>query len=208
VYPCRFPGCLTQKRFNRSADLDRHYRNVHASEDQREHFECDYPKCDRARDPFTRKDHYRDHLRDYHKEDLGQAKGAKRENPKKWEQAQKAWLAERNIKPYWWRCAKCLSRVQVREEGWECRKCNMACESERKASRDQMMTEGPTANSYELAAACFLDCSTCNGTGWTKDGHRGWAACPNCDPTAGLSEPSYYADTWINDNYNISYSSY
>ena len=31
MYPCQFPGCPTNKPFERPDDLERHYRNVHAS---------------------------------------------------------------------------------------------------------------------------------------------------------------------------------
>lgn len=148
TYPCQFPGCQSKKAFNRPADLERHYRNVHVSESQRERYQCDYSKCDRAADPFTRKDHYRDHLRDYHKEDLGQAKGAKTEDRPKWERAQKVWLAERNISSDWWRCAKCLLRVHAAEEGWECQKCNEKCDLER-----QMMRGEPIASLYDSIQA-------------------------------------------------------
>jgi hypothetical protein len=176
TYPCQFPGCQLKKPFNRAADLERHYRNVHASESQRERYQCDYSKCDRAADPFTRKDHYRDHLRDYHKEDLGQAKGAKKEDRPKWERAQKAWLAERNINRNWWRCAKCLSRVRAAEEGWECQRCNETCEPERQMTRGE-----PIAFPYDSFQA---DCPSCNCSVTTRSQEQ-------CSDTEPWSDCSY-----------------
>jgi hypothetical protein len=180
VYPCQFPGCQTNKPFNRPADLERHYRNVHASADQKERYQCDYPKCERATEPFTRKDHYRDHLRDYHKEDLGQAKRAKKEDRHKWERAQESWLAERNISINWWRCAKCLSRVRVEDDGWECSRCNGTCEPDR-AARRQMKREDYVMHTYDTATDLSQSsCTACNGTMYVHDGNAGWESCPKC----------------------------
>jgi hypothetical protein len=97
----------------------------------KEQFPCDYPPCQRVREPFTRKDHFRDHLRDYHKEDLGSAKGEKQFEKKKWLKLQEAWVAERKIIPKWWRCPKCLHRIQIAESGFECRDCKRPCDRER-----------------------------------------------------------------------------
>jgi hypothetical protein len=72
-------GCLgKQTIFSRPADLERHYKNVHAPQDEKDRFPCGYPKCKRATSTFTRKDHYRDHLRDSHKEDIVLAKDDKK----------------------------------------------------------------------------------------------------------------------------------
>ena len=50
--------------------------------------------------PFNRKDRPRDHLRDYHKEDIGEVKGLKREKDAKKRLAlEEAWKAERVVKP-------------------------------------------------------------------------------------------------------------
>jgi hypothetical protein len=174
---------------------------VHAPKDQREHYKCDHPRCERAKDPFTRKDHYRDHMRDFHMEDLGQAKGAKKLDRQKWERDQEAWLAERRISPNWWRCAKCLSRVYVKEEGWECRKCNAACEAERKAARRRMRSEaatssGPSATPLNPLNPFQPGCWSCHGIGWIDD----LSACPKC---SALTEPSsYYAEAWDSGTYS------
>ena len=59
-------------------------------------FICDRRFCGRTADkPFGRKDHYRDHLRDYHKEDIGSARVPKNcANP---EEVRKMWLEGRVI---------------------------------------------------------------------------------------------------------------
>jgi hypothetical protein len=196
LYPCQFPGCPTRKPFNRPADLERHYRNVH-DDALKERFYCDYPKCDRSEGNsfFTRKDHCRDHLRDYHKEDIGQAKRTKKDDKYKWERAQEKWLAERTTSPKWWRCSKCLSRIQVDKEGWECRRCNHACESDRKIARRQIKEE----DTYS-AASFTPNCSTCNGTAWIENRTGGWDLCPNCSPTTS-------SEVWDSGSYS-NYSSY
>jgi hypothetical protein len=161
---CQFPT-LCGKKFKRPADLDRHYRNVHASPEERTKHECDYKRCAGSNDPFKRKDHYRDHLRDfhkediesakvgeytprkdhyrdhlkdYHKEDLGGSKDREHTPREKWETDQKKWPEEWNIDPKWWRCAKCLTRVNTENDGWECPSCNQLCESERIEHRQDL----------------------------------------------------------------------
>ncbi|KUJ10164.1 uncharacterized protein LY89DRAFT_787791 [Mollisia scopiformis] len=81
IYRCVYPFDCTGKQtvFTRPADLERHYKNVHSTQGPNQ-FRCDYSTCGRRSQPFTRKDHYRDHLRDYHKEDVGSAKKGSR-NP-------------------------------------------------------------------------------------------------------------------------------
>jgi hypothetical protein len=141
-------------------------------------------------------------------EDLGQLKRAKNEDRQKWERAQKAWLAERNINPDWWRCAKCLSRVHIDKEGWECHKCSGTCEQERRESR-QIKGEDRAAYPYESAPASFeANCSICAGTAWIDSGNGSWAACPNCNLTTDLQEHNYETDHWDSGGYNVSFSSY
>ena len=130
-----FPGC--QKTFNRPADLERHYKNTHASEEVIDRYECDYPNCERYSQPFRRKDHFRDHLRDYHKEDIAIAPRrltptASDSEQKRLHEEREAWEAER-IR--WWRCARCLTRVEVFIDGYECRTCNLPLETDRQDRR-------------------------------------------------------------------------
>jgi len=214
-YPCMFPRCGgKQQVFNRPADLERHYKNVHASEDQKDRYLCDYAKCDRATAPFSRKDHFRDHLKDYHKEDLGCARGEKSSKDRRaWEKAQKRWQAERNITLRWWRCAKCLGRVNTEASGYECRICRQPCEEERQQQRRELYdrtvrgsaavdtTRGATPRYAETPAIYGASCTTCGGTSFIEDISGGWESCPNC--LAGSSSlytsysdnMSYYAAT-------------
>jgi len=120
-----FPGescwkSRTRPAFPRSSDLMRHYAHVHAR--RSEELVCDYNNCTRAKDAFTRKDHYRDHLRDYHKEDLPQSKG----------KTHRA-ADSRQTSPGWWRCANCLRRVTVATDGWKC--CGFECDPSRQKAR-------------------------------------------------------------------------
>ena len=147
-------------------------------------YPCDYVKCSRAKGPFTRKDHYRDHLKDYHKEDLGAAKGERAaktvEQKRKWQKAQEVWRTERKIRPNQWRCVKCLYRVYVDNDGWNCPMCHQECEIDRQKSRNELH-----------AAPSSLSCNNCSGTRWIIDIlTQSCNPCPNCQP---LSELTYIA---------------
>lgn len=71
--------------------------------------------------PFLRKDHYKAHLRDIHKEAL-------------WKRDPKSdchWLDGKIVDREWYRCAKCLERVYVKNNpGWKCSNCGVALERE------------------------------------------------------------------------------
>ncbi|KAG6026868.1 hypothetical protein E4U19_002366 [Claviceps sp. Clav32 group G5] len=109
-YPvcCLYPGC-NAKPFKRRADLDRHYKHRHAAEGQKLSFKCDYPHCNRRKDPFHRLDHFRDHLREFHKENV-QKRGSK---------VDEGWL-KKSLSLTWWRCPKCLNRINIRLNGYRC----------------------------------------------------------------------------------------
>ncbi|KAK4191157.1 hypothetical protein QBC35DRAFT_36992 [Podospora australis] len=128
TFPCLFPGC-NNKGFSRAADLDRHQKIVHGTETQKPKFFCDYKKCPRHETPFSRQDHFRDHLRDIHKEDL-----LIRSKP-----ATSEWWASRNTKALydgWWRCSKCFVRVKGEKDGFTCPGCQNPCEPERRRARE------------------------------------------------------------------------
>jgi len=125
LYVCLAPGC-NHSPFKRVTDLDRHYKSVHVSDEDKEKFYCDYKKCPRSTDPFFRPERLRNHLRDYHKEDL----------PKKGTKSTVEWLRERNVQPKWWRCYTCLIRIEIRRHGFVCPSCNQVCESERQSLRE------------------------------------------------------------------------
>ncbi|KAG5984717.1 hypothetical protein E4U55_003489 [Claviceps digitariae] len=125
-YPvcCLYPGC-NAKPFKRRADLDRHYKHRHAADAQKVSFSCDYPRCSRRKDPFHRLDHFRDHLREFHKEDI----------EKRGSSVDEDWLWDRRVSSNWWRCSKCLNRVYVERNGYECPTCKTACQAKRKEVR-------------------------------------------------------------------------
>ncbi|CAH0018035.1 unnamed protein product [Clonostachys rhizophaga] len=126
-YACLSAGCGSGP-FNRYADLERHYRDCHCPEEEREAFPCDYKKCPRNVDPFRRRDHFRDHLRDYHKEDM-----EKRGVP-----VTDEWLDGRYIPSDWWRCIKCLERIHIEPHGFECPSCKVPCHEKRREKRQRV----------------------------------------------------------------------
>ncbi|KAK3323786.1 hypothetical protein B0T19DRAFT_463666 [Cercophora scortea] len=123
-YTCQAPDCSPRRTFKRCADLDRHYQIIHTPGTKGK-WSCDYKKCPRHKSPFYRLDHFRDHLREYHKEDLPRrgALGARDE----------AWWSSRSQKAMfrgWWRCNRCLKRVHIDLDGAMCA-CGNECEPER-----------------------------------------------------------------------------
>jgi len=125
-FPCLWPECPA-KAFGRAADLDRHIKMVHCRGNHKG-FLCDYPRCPRNKTPFSRQDHFRDHLRDFHKEDL----------PRRGQAEDAVWWAERAARAVyegWWRCNKCLGRVVVQTDGYICAGCGTHCEGDRQAVR-------------------------------------------------------------------------
>jgi hypothetical protein len=135
-YQCQHPTCNKNEKprlFKRAADRHRHYENVHAT--VRNVFPCDYSRCPRNQKPLKRKDHYRHHLRDYHKEDVGLSID---ENKGKCQELQ-IQAGQYNIKSKFWRCAKCLVRNYFKDCGWECSTCKTTCEKERIQARIHKM---------------------------------------------------------------------
>ncbi|KAK3937399.1 hypothetical protein QBC46DRAFT_267589 [Diplogelasinospora grovesii] len=130
-YRCLFSGCK-QKAFGRSADLDRHYKMVHLEDEKKIKYLCDYKKCPRNEQPFFRPDHFRDHLRDYHKEDL--TRRGVLPDPSWWGSRSNHAMFDG-----WWRCNRCLTRrVSYDKYGFVCPKCQAHCEPERQRQRRHM----------------------------------------------------------------------
>ncbi|KAJ4259838.1 hypothetical protein NW757_001788 [Fusarium falciforme] len=122
-FHCFHAGC-TSRPFRRAADLQRHYKHTHQPESNEAYY-CDYPRCTRSREPFRRRDHFRDHLREYHREDI----------QKRGEVVNEEWLDDRHSASSWWRCARCLVRVYVPQNNFECPQCKGPCEPKRKERR-------------------------------------------------------------------------
>ncbi|WAO84688.1 Hypothetical protein NCS54_00191000 [Fusarium falciforme] len=122
-FHCLHAGC-TSRPFRRAADLQRHYKHTHQPESNEANY-CDYPRCTRSREPFRRRDHFRDHLREYHREDI----------QKRGEVVNEEWLDDRHSVSSWWRCARCLIRVYVSQNNFECPQCKGSCEPKRKERR-------------------------------------------------------------------------
>jgi len=181
-----FPTPCGSTGFKRPADLERHYKNVHATDEQRNRILCDYLKCGRSTEPFTRKDHARDHYRDYHKEDIGAAKAQKNLDSKQFLKIQETWKNERKISANWWRCARCLTKVYVDPNGWGCPGCKSPCETERITSRQRLSENAEQDTEFSLtssdAQVTSYDtsaCSYCGGTGWVAN-YFGGGACSSC----------------------------
>jgi hypothetical protein len=195
----------------------RHYAHVH-SRDQEE-IKCDYHNCTRTTDPFTRKDHYRDHLRDFHKEDMPRPnKGRKSPN-------QQIWKDERRISSRWWRCPKCLERRSVRDYGWKC--CGFECEEGRQQARMNggyceldKIPETKSEPTYSMKMEVdtseqpFPGCDFCEG-GQVWNERMGYTPCTTCSPTPlpvyGQYASSSYAGGSTNEsaswNNSTAYSS-
>lgn len=107
-------------------------------------FNCDYQACRVPRQKlFSRLDHYRDHLRDFHKEDL-------MSNRRLSASDETIWFATRDIFWDWWRCRSCLSRVVVLSSKYTCSNCGEACEAERIAARNRLLP-GPGQHNHHHA---------------------------------------------------------
>ncbi|KAM0332044.1 hypothetical protein ACHAQA_002313 [Verticillium albo-atrum] len=103
-------------------------KDVKDKEKEASTFYCDYAACPRRTEGFSRKDRFRTHLQETHKEDVNK-KGAKIED---------SWLDGRKMSNKWWRCTRCLDRIKIDEHGWECPKDNVKCEKRRREYREKM----------------------------------------------------------------------
>lgn len=80
--------------------------------------------------PFFRKDHFKAHLRDIHKEPLW------KRDPK----SDRQWLDAKIVDADWWRCHKCLQRVYVKKNGWKCA-CGVTLEADVVDALSRKMSE-------------------------------------------------------------------
>jgi hypothetical protein len=98
--------------------------------DEEDHF-CDWDPCPRKGQSFHRIEHLRDHLRDYHLEDIPRNRKFGKESK------QVEWFTSRKLDKDWWRCKGCLGRVFNSEHRWFCPRCRHTCEQERIENRMQ-----------------------------------------------------------------------
>lgn len=138
---CLHPGCK-QKPFKRHADLERHIKHVHQTSSD-EHY-CDYRKCPRSKlsptkeddstipHPFSRRDHLKAHLREYHMEPLLKRNG--KENS--------SFFDDRIFNPTWWRCSKCLDKNHVSRVGYKCSNCAQSLEASVVEQRQRRFPNG------------------------------------------------------------------
>lgn len=202
-YPKKNSTCPNQ--FKRPADLERHYRHVHkvkpvasregsaspsatplspfddtgnyrAKAKEEEIYICDRGGCSRnASNPLERKDHFRDHLREFHKEDVGREKWKKDETDEVRREKQMAWEDGRVINPGRWRCIKCLTNNKVSRDGWVCGGvgCKGVCEDKRREVREKMVEV--KRSDMGLLMGVGGVCNTCAGNGMYYD-----QDCPDC----------------------------
>lgn len=154
------------KPFARNADLRRHMAHKHTAPGALEKWFCDRKNCLRSEEgyhkmlerrgglspysphdcssgkdngtgPFLRKDHFKAHLRDIHKEPL--PKRSAREDPN--------WGEGKTFQPDWWRCHKCLQRVYRHKDGFACsgEKCGFQLTKAEAAQVDRKMNEARMA---------------------------------------------------------------
>ncbi|CZR65272.1 uncharacterized protein PAC_15172 [Phialocephala subalpina] len=129
--------------------------SVHVLSDQTKKFHCDYTKCQRRNNPFTRKDYYRKHLRQVHKEDLGCANRGKKIDKNNRATIQQAWLADRKISSSWWRCEHCLLRRQVKDS--KCGICKIPCGQGRIDAPLEQLRQRSIVNGHTNALRVSLD---------------------------------------------------
>ena len=124
-HTCHLDECSNDpKPFSRAADLDRHQKLVHLGGENK--FPCDYRWCPRHGDPFSRQDHYRDHLRTAHFEDLP-IRGTSKMDEDWW-----AMRSRLSVAGGWWRCNRCLVvRVSIGRNDFVCPGCGNHCEADR-----------------------------------------------------------------------------
>lgn len=137
--PAKYPCLICTQSFARQADLKRHYDHMHSPAENLDRFYCDYKQCLRSEKgsrqaqermgsqppsekvagigPFTRKDHFKAHLREQHQEAL----------PKRDPRKDPGWLDGKILKEEWWRCVKCLKRVWIHKQRDENRNEYMCC---------------------------------------------------------------------------------
>lgn len=96
---------------------------------------CDHERCENL-PVFHRHDLLREHLRYFHGEDLP-LPGQTREPGGDVRDLDSAeWWNTRTLYSGWWRCNRCLGRVdQDGPTGWQCPRCLNPCEEERIAVR-------------------------------------------------------------------------
>ena len=84
----------------------------------------------------------------------------------------------------WWRCGRCLVRVKIDSDGWECPGCEEQCEPERRASREKAYTTAQTAEN-PTQGEDITGCGACQNT-WLPDlndpTNSWWIPCPICQP--------------------------
>lgn len=99
--------------------------------------------------PFTRKDHFKAHLREQHQEAI----------PKRDAKADPGWLDGKRLKEEWWRCGKCLKRVWIQTQRaagrseYTCCNCGSPCDQEVLEGRARIFAAGAGGSSSGSGSA-------------------------------------------------------
>lgn len=157
-YPCHMRTCPDhQSGFSSQELLVHHYELVHGES----YYLCDYPSCQSqtgsailsgSKIRFLRCDFrgseqdYRQHLRDFHKEDISML-------PSKLSEIESAELDACRLEADWWRCHSCLRRVIIQNEGYTCKDCKATCESIRITAREVRFGFGGVVGGEGVARA-------------------------------------------------------
>lgn len=165
-HDCEVIGCKATP-FTRHYDLERHFKSRHSAKG---FVNCDYTKCPHK--AALRKDHCREHYREYHNEDL----------IKRGDSNAQGFLFNKSdyMQPNWWRCSRCLHRVSIKKYAFKCGKCKTDCERERVAWRMENPPKSQTARSGSIS-----NCGKCENM-WLPDdsdpSEELWVSCPTCQP--------------------------
>ena len=104
---------------------------------------------------------------------------------KEWRAVQKTWVAERYTNTKWWRCSKCLRRVQIATDGYTCKDCKFDYEHERVERIKARRKEKEPSKDFQIEGygVNYSFCGVCNGNGLIWD--EGESRVCECDISSG-----------------------
>lgn len=153
----RSPRDSTRTEFPMPTDdnLSSHVRDreellVHEESDAPENYSCDY-NCPKQGQAFNRIEHLRDHVRDFHLEDIPRNRKIGKESKRI------QWYNTRVVDKDWWRCKACMRRVQNSMRGWQCPNCRQPCEQDRVDHRVQQYPGCYDGEGFPVASASSSD---------------------------------------------------
>ena len=129
---------------------------------------------------------------------------------KEWEKKQKEWLGERRISKYWWRCVRCLIRINIERSGWACKGCKGECEEERREARlkkgkgkgKNIKVDDVDEDVDEWYPESPGVCKPCGGKGWIPGEGGAWVLCLNCQQPQQPVGDLYSADRPVDNSWD------